>query len=69
MQKKIDKIRIKRMKRMKRKVGSLFLKMHPSDFFWADPSLSLPQKVGVFMANCRRSHGANFFQMEATYHM
>jgi hypothetical protein len=59
MQKKIDKIR---MKGMKKKLGALFLKMRPPDFFWADPSLSLPQKGSIFMANWESSYGADLLQ-------
>jgi hypothetical protein len=50
------------MKGMKKKVGALFLKLRPPDFFPADPSFSLPQKVVVFMANWESSYGANLLQ-------
>ena len=40
----------------------LFLKMRPPDFFRADPSLSLPQKGSIFMANWESSYGANLLQ-------
>ena len=41
----------------------LFLKMRPPDFFRADPSLSLPQKGSIFMANWESSYGADLLQI------
>ena len=37
-------------------------KTRPPEMFWVGPSLSLPQKVKIFMANSNRSYGVDLPQ-------